>query len=108
MKNGKSVNSKEDEKDGSSADGSVISSPSNGENKNVWLALVYTFLFYFSRSLWSANIFSSYIYLLEGSSSLEVGYITGVAGVIQVLVAPVVGYLADKSRRDKMLFFSGK
>ena len=78
------------------------------ENKNIWLALVYTFFFYFSRSLWSANIFTLYIYILEDSSNLKVGYITGFAGVIQVLVAPFAGYLADKSRRDKMLRVSGK
>ena len=109
MENGSLVNNKGKGKSRGSSDVSTTSSPPcDGENKNIWLALVYTFFFYFSRSLWSANIFTSYIYILEDSSNLKVGYITGFAGVIQVLVAPFAGYLADKSRRDKMLRVSGK
>ena len=50
---------------------------------------------------------SSYVYLLSDKSSYTVGMLTGASGLIQAMVAPVMGWAADKISRTKVIRASG-
>jgi MFS family permease len=59
------------------------------------------------RNVWDQNIMSSFIYLLSDRSSYVVGFLTGTTGLVQALMAPVMGFFADKYPRVTVLRSSG-
>lgn len=59
------------------------------------------------RNVWDQNIMSSFIYLLSDRSSYVVGFLTGTTGLVQALMAPVMGFFADKYPRVAVLRTSG-
>ncbi|KAK9916421.1 hypothetical protein WJX75_002413 [Coccomyxa subellipsoidea] len=72
-------------------------------NKNV----VATFAFRFSSSLaqgiWDYNALPQYIYILENYSSQAVGLIEGLQGTCTALSGFPAGWVADRTRRDRVL-----
>ena len=77
---------------------------SSGEvSRNIPLIIAYTYFLQTSRSLWSNNILSSYVYLLKNNSPEAVGLITAIMGMSQVLVAFPAGHAADTYGRDRVL-----
>lgn len=50
---------------------------------------------------------STYVYLLSGRSSYTVGMLTGVSGIVQALMAPIMGWAADKFSRGAVLRSAG-
>jgi MFS family permease len=77
--------------------------PSEEVSRNIPLIIAYTYFLQTSRSLWSNNILSSYVYLLKNNSPEAVGFITAIMGMSQVLVAFPAGHAADKYGRDRVL-----
>ncbi|BDA40768.1 probableE424 Na(+), Li(+), K(+)/H(+) antiporter at N-terminal half [Coccomyxa sp. Obi] len=72
-------------------------------NKNI----VATFAFRFSSSLaqgiWDYNALPQYIYILENYSSQAVGLIEGLQGTCTALAGFPAGWVADRTRRDRVL-----
>lgn len=77
--------------------------PSGEVSRNIPLIIAYTYFLQTSRSLWSNNILSSYVYLLKNNSPEAVGLITAIMGMSQVLVAFPAGHAADTYGRDRVL-----
>lgn len=50
---------------------------------------------------------SSYIFLITDHSSFHVGLLTGMSGMIQVLVAPITGWVSDNYSRTRVLNTAG-
>ncbi|ETV99023.1 hypothetical protein H310_08494 [Aphanomyces invadans] len=73
---------------------------------NVKLSFLYTLAFWSSRSIVFEQILSGYVFVLT-SSNEPVGYIKGVQGIVQLLVAIPGGYASDHCRRDTVLKWSG-
>jgi MFS family permease len=71
-------------------------------SRNVTIALCYTFIIFACRSTWSMSVFSTFVYLLRDNPE-DVGYVTGVMGLFQMLVSFPAGCWADKHRRDSLL-----
>ncbi|KAG8465950.1 hypothetical protein KFE25_005520 [Diacronema lutheri] len=55
-----------------------------------------------SRSVWSGDVFSAFLYLVSGSST-HVGVVMGLRGMSQLLLAPCFGYVADTRSREAAL-----
>lgn len=72
-------------------------------SRNIPLIIAYTYILQTSRSLWSLNILSSYVYLLENKNAEAVGFITAVMGMSQFLAAFPAGHAADTYGRDGVL-----
>ncbi|KAG5191115.1 hypothetical protein JKP88DRAFT_352424 [Tribonema minus] len=77
-----------------------------GRSRNVRLVFAYSFLAGMCRSLWSATVMSTYIYLLTGSEA-RVGYVTGIQGTAQALAAPLGALVSDKRGRVHALRVGG-
>jgi MFS family permease len=71
-------------------------------NSNVRLTLWWTWVETASSSIRSGDVLSAFIYLRTGDNS-TVGYIQGVNGAMQLLLAVPAGWLADRYRRDAVL-----
>lgn len=71
-------------------------------NPNVRLTLWWTWVETASSSIRSGDVLSAFIYLRTGDNSV-VGYIQGVNGAMQLLLAVPAGWLADRYRRDAVL-----
>lgn len=76
------------------------------ENENIKKCFTFTLISSCTRAIWDSSIFSSYVYLLTGNNT-SVGYLSGISGLILVLMAPLMGSLADKFERNIVLKFSG-
>ena len=76
------------------------------KNKNVKLALAYTFLSSASRGIWAFVTLSNFINVLTGST-LNVGFAEAVQGCSQAIFALLGGYLADKYSRSAVLKGAG-
>ena len=76
------------------------------KNKNVKLALAYTFLASASRGIWAFVTLSNFINVLTGST-LNVGFAEAVQGFSQAIFALFGGYLADKYSRSAVLKGAG-
>eukprot|EP00854_Cymbomonas_tetramitiformis_P024390 gene24390-29645_t len=74
-------------------------------DRNLSLIIAYNFFAYMGRSIWGETVLSAYVYIIMGSYS-TVGYITGIRGIAQIAFAPIFGWLADKGRRDTMLYIA--
>ena len=101
-------NSSNNDDSNSNKDSARDSSPENNKtanevSRNIPLTIAYTFITQTSRSLWSNNILSSYVYLLENNNAEAVGFITAIMGMTQVFVALPAGHLADTYRRDTVI-----
>ena len=57
--------------------------------------------------VWDQNIMSTYVYLLSGRSSYTVGMLTGVSGLVQAFMAPLMGWAADRLSRGTVLRSAG-
>jgi hypothetical protein len=60
------------------------------ENGNIKKCFTFTFISSCTRAIWDSSVFSSYVYLLTGSNS-SVGYLSGMSGLVLVVMAPVMG-----------------
>jgi len=76
---------------------------SSRKSKNISLILIYTFLYFSSRSLWSQSVLSAFIYLLKDNDPEYVGLITGIMGVTQLISSFPSGWAADKYGRQFVL-----
>jgi len=76
---------------------------SSRKSKNISLILIYTFLYFSSRSLWSQSVLSAFIYLLKDNDPEYVGLITGIMGVTQLLSSFPSGWAADRYGRQLVL-----
>ncbi|ETV99062.1 hypothetical protein, variant 2 [Aphanomyces invadans] len=73
---------------------------------NVRLTYVYTVFFWSSRSIILDQVLAGYIYVLTGSNE-PVGMVTGINGLVRILVTFPAGYASDRFRRDTVLKFAG-
>ncbi len=71
-------------------------------NPNVRLSLWWTVAENVSGSIRSGDALSAYIYLITQRNSV-VGFVQGINGTLQLLVALPAGWAADKNRRDAVL-----
>ena len=71
-------------------------------NYNVRLSLWWTVLENVSGSVRAGDALSAYVYLLTKRNSV-VGYIQGINGIMQLLMAMPAGIAADATRRDAVL-----
>jgi len=76
------------------------------KNRNVRLALLFTFLGSASRGVWAFVILSNFIHALTGST-LSVGFAEGIQGFSQCIFALVAGVAADKFSREFSLRLAG-
>eukprot|EP00756_Hemistasia_phaeocysticola_P018858 Hpha_TRINITY_DN15624_c4_g4::TRINITY_DN15624_c4_g4_i1::g.99228::m.99228 len=74
----------------------------SGWNRNVVVAILFTFWSGAGRGVWAFATLSVYLKLLKGSG-LGVGIAEGAQGAMQILVAPLCGYFGDRIRRDTLL-----
>lgn len=74
-------------------------------NFNVKLLLAFTFFETAATSVAAGDILSAYLFLISRSNA-DVGYIQGVKGAAQLLLAGPAGWLADRWRRDRVLLLS--
>ena len=71
---------------------------------NIKLSLWWTVFENISASIRSGDALSAFLYLTTKKNSI-VGFIQGINGVLQLLVALPAGWLADSHRRDSVLRF---
>ena len=76
------------------------------KSRNVPLILLYTFCNFAGRSLWSQSVLATFVFLLTNDKPEDVGLITAVMGISQLVMSFPAGVLADKYRRDTMLKLS--
>jgi MFS family permease len=70
--------------------------------RNRHVGLLTSFVGAVSRSIWSGDVFTAFVYMLAGTST-HVGVVMGVRGLSQLALAPFFGWLADVSRRETAL-----
>ena len=76
-------------------------------NRNVRLAIAFTFLAGTARGVWSFAVLSGYLYVLTGSNA-DVGVAEGCQGIAQLFVALLAGVLIDRFRsRERVLRLAG-
>lgn len=80
--------------------------PSRPLNRNVKLALWFTFISTAARNVWAWVTLTLYLKSLTGST-FNVGLAEGVQGAVQATVAIIAGFGADKFRRDVGLRWAG-
>ncbi|ETV99066.1 hypothetical protein H310_08498 [Aphanomyces invadans] len=73
---------------------------------NVWLAYVYTLFFWSCRSILLDQVLAAYVYVLTGSNE-PVGLVSGINGLVRLVVAIPGGYASDWLRRDTVLKVAG-
>ncbi|KAJ0403899.1 hypothetical protein ATCC90586_003981 [Pythium insidiosum] len=73
---------------------------------NVRTTYLFTFFFWAARSILFQQIISGFVFVLMGSNG-PVGVVKGVQGIAQLLCSYPAGYLADHSRRDRVLRYAG-
>ena len=76
------------------------------KNRNVRLALLFTFLGSASRGVWAFVILSNFIHVLT-DSTLNVGIAEGIQGFSQCIFALIAGFAADKFSREFSLRLAG-
>lgn len=72
-------------------------------SRNVPIALGFTVLSFFSRSLWNQNVLSMFLYQVSGHDSRTIGYVTSLMGLSQLVASFPSGYFSDKYRRDLVI-----
>ncbi|ETV64257.1 hypothetical protein, variant [Aphanomyces astaci] len=77
----------------------------NALEHNVRLTYLYTALFWSSRNIILGQMLAGYIYVLTGSNE-PVGMVTGINGLVRMLVTFPAGYASDRFRRDIVLKFA--
>ena len=82
---------------------SFSASNEHRRNRNIDFVLLYSFLIFAGRSMWSQTVLSAYIYLLRDGDTEAVGLITAIMGISQLVVSFPAGALADRYRRDLLL-----
>ncbi|RHZ02153.1 hypothetical protein DYB35_013164, partial [Aphanomyces astaci] len=78
----------------------------NALEYNVRLTYLYSAFFWSSRSIILDQVLAGYIYVLTGSNE-PVGMVTGINGLVRMLVTFPAGYASDRFRRDTVLKFAG-
>ncbi|RHY54229.1 hypothetical protein DYB30_006651 [Aphanomyces astaci] len=78
----------------------------NALEHNVRLTYLYSAFFWSSRSIILDQVLAGYIYVLTGSNE-PVGMVTGINGLVRMLVTFPAGYASDRFRRDTVLKFAG-
>ncbi|RQM29284.1 hypothetical protein B5M09_011086, partial [Aphanomyces astaci] len=73
---------------------------------NVRLTYLYSAFFCSSCSIILDQVLAGYIYVLTGSNE-PVGMVTGIIGLVRMLVTFPAGYASDRFRRDTVLKFAG-
>ena len=79
-------------------------------NKNVKLALWFTFLSSASRTVWSFSVLTNYLYYITSADenrTLFVGISEGIQGGVQAVVAVVAGIAAGRTRTDEVMKYGG-
>ena len=76
------------------------------KNRNVRLALLFTFLGSAARGVWAFVILSNFIHVLT-DSTLNVGIAEGIQGFSQCIFALIAGFAADKFSREFSLRLAG-
>ena len=71
-------------------------------NHNVRFVLIYTFLWYMASSIFQRDLLSVLIRRIAGSNQ-AVGFISGVQGMAQVILAFPVGYFGDRFLRQTLI-----
>lgn len=71
-------------------------------NYNVRLSLWWTVVENVSGSIRAGDALSAYLFLLTKKNSV-VGFVQGINGILQLVVALPAGWLADRTRRDLVL-----
>ncbi|WP_457557329.1 MFS transporter [Candidatus Harpocratesius sp.] len=79
----------------------------NNLNYNVKIVLLFTLFQSIGRGIWMGNVLSSYIYIIAGNSNELLGWTSGATGIMMTIVVFPAGALADRFRRDWMLFIAG-
>lgn len=75
-------------------------------NHNVKILLFFTLSQSIGRGIWAGNVLSTFIYLLAGNSNEVLGWTSGATGIMMTLVVFPAGALADRFRRDWMLYIA--
>ena len=83
-----------------------LSYMATSKNRNVRLALLFTFLSSASRGIWAFVILSNFIHVLTGST-VTVGFAEGIQGLSQCIFALVAGVAADTFSREFSLKLAG-
>ncbi|KAF0688397.1 hypothetical protein As57867_019908, partial [Aphanomyces stellatus] len=73
---------------------------------NVRNAYIFTFFFWSCRSIIMEQVLSGYIYVLTQSNE-PVGWVTGINGIVRLIVAIPGGMASDHFRRDAVLKAAG-
>jgi MFS family permease len=71
-------------------------------SRNVTLTLAYTAWAFAGRSIWQQSVLATWVFLLQGKLQ-DVGYVTAIMGISQLVVSIPAGFLADTYRRDTLL-----
>ena len=83
-----------------------VSYIATSKNRNVRLALLFTFLSSASRGIWAFVILSNFIHVLT-NSTVTVGFAEGIQGLSQCIFALVAGIAADRFSREFSLKLAG-
>ena len=83
-----------------------VSYMATSKNRNVRLALLFTFLSSASRGIWAFVILSNFIHVLT-NSTVTVGFAEGIQGLSQCIFALVAGVAADRFSREFSLRLAG-
>lgn len=67
--------------------------------RNRSLTILYTAFAFGGRSVWSHSVLPTYVYFLNGHNAAQVGYLTAIMGLAQLLASIPAGVLADRYRR---------
>ncbi|MHA1776725.1 MAG: hypothetical protein DRO88_08130 [Promethearchaeia archaeon] len=73
-------------------------------NHNVKALLYFTLTQSIGRGIWAGNVLSTFIYLLADNSNEILGWTSGATGIMMTLVVFPAGALADRFRRDWILY----
>ncbi|KAJ9469206.1 hypothetical protein DIPPA_02295 [Diplonema papillatum] len=76
-------------------------------NHNVRLTFLYTLLTALSNGILFTGATALYVYFIAGKSNAKVGYSEGIFGAAALVPGVVGGYLADRTRRDRIILFGG-
>jgi len=75
-------------------------------NQNVKLTFAFNFLFTLSSGVWARAVLSGFLYELMDQSNTLVGICEAIQGVANLLSAIPAGILADRWRRDRVLWIA--
>lgn len=75
----------------------------DGKKNIVFLVYLFTGFAYSSRAISEGQNFSAFVFYLTNGSASSVGFLTGLVGMTQIVVAPIMGIFSDKYPRVWLL-----